>query len=65
VTDLSWKVAAIGDFNGDTRADLLWRYYGTGEFQGMNVIWYMNEAAIKTQETLTTVYDINWKIVNR
>ena len=28
-TDLNWKVAAIGDFNGDGRDDLIWRS-GTG-----------------------------------
>ena len=65
VTDLNWKVDGAGDFDADTKADLLWRYYGTDALQGWTVIWYMNDAAIKAQETLTTVQDINWRIVNR
>ena len=31
------------DFNGDGEEDILWRYQGTGIFQGMNCIWLMNQ----------------------
>ena len=31
------------DFNGDGQEDMLWRYQGTGLFQGMNCIWLMNQ----------------------
>jgi hypothetical protein len=65
VTDLNWRVDGTGDFDVDGKADLLWRYYGTGYYQGWNILWYMNDAVIKAQEQLTTVTDTNWRIVNR
>lgn len=35
VTNLSWKVAGLGDFNGDLKSDILWRNISSGA----NVIW--------------------------
>ena len=65
VTDLNWKVDGAGDFDGDGKSDLLWRYYGTDALQGWTVIWYMEGEGIKAQETLTMVQDTGWRIVNR
>jgi M6 family metalloprotease-like protein len=65
VTKLGWRVDGVGDFDGDGKADLLWRYYDSGYHQGLNVVWYMDGAAVKSQEYLTVVYDTNWRIVNR
>src|SRR5712692_7122437 len=31
VADQNWQVVGIGDFNGDGRADLLWRNSATGQ----------------------------------
>ena len=31
------------DFNGDGQEDILWRYQGSGDYQGLNVIWLMNQ----------------------
>jgi len=36
VMDLSWEIAGTGDFNGDGETDILWRYYGTSAYQGLN-----------------------------
>ena len=44
VTDTSWRIAGTGDFNSDGETDILWRYHGTGDYQGLNVIWFMNDA---------------------
>ncbi len=35
--------AARVDFNGDGQEDILWRYYGGGAYQGLNVVWFMNQ----------------------
>jgi hypothetical protein len=65
ITNLNWKVDGIGDYDGDGKGDILWRYYGSGYHQGLNVVWYMDGATIKSQENLTVVWDTNWRIVNR
>jgi hypothetical protein len=65
VTDTGWEIVGTGDFNGDQQTDILWRYYGTGPYQGLNVIWYMNGAGLLSEELINTVTNINWRIVNR
>jgi hypothetical protein len=65
VTDTNWEIAGTGDFNNDGQADILWRYYGPGAYQGLNVIWYMNGASFSGEEVFGAIPDTNWKIVNR
>lgn len=57
VTDTAWQVAAVGDFNGDVRADIVWRNPATGG----NTIWWGGNSA--TRQNLTAVTGANWKIV--
>jgi hypothetical protein len=47
------------DFNGDSRADLLWRHSSTGE----NYLYFMNGASIVSEGHVRTVQDANWRIV--
>jgi uncharacterized repeat protein (TIGR02543 family) len=42
-----WQVQAVGDYNGDGKADILWRYASTGNM----VIWFMNGAAVTADWT--------------
>ena len=58
-TDLNWQVAGVGDFNGDGRADILWRNSSTGE----NYIWLMN-GTTNTGGYLRTQADLNWQVQN-
>ena len=51
--------AKRGDFNGDGKADLLWRHAQSGEVQ----VWLMNGAAITASGSPFTVPDPDWKIV--
>ena len=65
IMDTAWQIGGTGDFNGDGQTDILWRYYGTGAYQGLNDIWYMNGTAFVSEEVFSLIPDINWRIVNR
>ena len=65
ITDTNWLIGGTGDFNGDGNMDILWRYYGTGAYQGLNDIWYMNGTAFVNEEVFGMIPDTNWRIVNR
>ncbi len=41
--DASWSVAGVGDFDGDSRSDILWR-----NSDGTLVTWFMNGANIQS-----------------
>ena len=44
--DPSWQVAQIGDFNGDGKADILWRNTVSGAMQD----WTMNGSTIASND---------------
>jgi len=58
VTNLDWTVAAVGDYNGDGEADIVWRNLDTGA----NVIWRSGNS--RTGQAMTTVTSTSWKIVD-
>jgi hypothetical protein len=61
VTDPTWKIGGVGDFNNDGKLDILWRYYGAG---GYNVVWYMNDSTKLGWEAVNPVTDPIWRIQN-
>ena len=65
ITDTAWEVGAVGDFDGDGDPDILWRYYGTGAYQGINDIWYMDGTTFLREEIFSIIPDTNWRIQNR
>jgi hypothetical protein len=46
--DASWSIAGIGDFDGDGKADLLWR-----NANGSLIEWTMNGSQITSSQTVT------------
>jgi hypothetical protein len=57
---MSWAVIGSGDFNGDGRADVLWRNSSSGQVY----IHFMNGPTILPESRFApTVSDLNWRIV--
>jgi hypothetical protein len=59
VTDPTWGVGGLGDFNGDGKVDILWRYNGPG---GYNMLWHMIGVTKVDYQVLDAVIDPTWKI---
>ena len=59
VENMNWEVGGTGDFNGDNKVDILWRYYGA---EGYNSVWYMDGWMYAGSACLAAVPDPNWRI---
>ena len=62
IPDTSWRIAGTGDFNGDGKTDILWRYHGAGAYQGMNVVWFMDGPAFQSESVFSIISDTAWEI---
>src|SRR5207245_10798602 len=58
VSDFNWQITQAADFNGDGKADLLWRHIVTGQVY----LWLMDGAAPLSFKPVATVADLNWQI---
>jgi hypothetical protein len=62
LVDLDWKIEGVGDFNGDGKPDILWRYYGASS-TGINMVWYMDGVTRSSGNLwLRRLADPDWKI---
>src|SRR5207249_2827271 len=57
VSDNNWTIRGVGDFDGDGRADILWRNTVSGE----NAIWFINGTTVASTALFQTV-DPTWLI---
>ena len=57
VADLSWGIAAVGDYDGDGSADVLWRNGSSGD----NYVFFMQGANVASEGYLRNVADQSWK----
>lgn len=60
VADRNYRVAAIGDFNGDGRSDIYWRSSASGECY----VWTMSGIAPSVVNLAHNEPDQNWQIAN-
>jgi len=59
LTDLAWHIRAVGDCNGDGRADLLWQ----NDTNGYLGVWFLNGVNVSGQSLLSTTRgDLNWRL---
>jgi glucose/arabinose dehydrogenase len=58
-TDLNWRLAGVGDFDGDGKPDIVWRNQSTGADE----IWLMNGLTQKAVVPIFPVPDPGWQIV--
>ncbi|OKH52129.1 hypothetical protein NIES2101_15960 [Calothrix sp. HK-06] len=64
--DLNWQVVSTADFNGDNKADILWRHVSTGE----TVVWQMDGAKVLSFNTTfrdtntRTIASNSWQVVS-
>jgi glucuronoarabinoxylan endo-1,4-beta-xylanase len=61
IHDDGWRIQRIGDFNGDRRSDILWRYLGAVN-HGQLAIWYSGQNANPPPAYPGIVPDDGWQI---
>ncbi len=54
-----WTIAGVGDFDGDGKADILWRNTASGD----NAIWLMDGIALASGAAINNVPGTDWAIV--
>jgi hypothetical protein len=60
LTDLKWKIVGTGDFDGDNKTDILWRYNGTG---GNSAVWLMDGTTKLSSAPIPAQSVLSWEIV--
>jgi hypothetical protein len=55
--DASWSFNGIGDFNGDSKSDLLWR-----KDSGEMVVWQMDGSTVVSSLNSTPADSSSWKV---
>ncbi|MCP5272153.1 MAG: FG-GAP repeat protein [Burkholderiaceae bacterium] len=58
-SDKNWRVAGTGDFDGDGRADILWRH----GLHGGNSVWFMDGLVRTSIGKPPTIADVQWEVV--
>jgi len=58
VSDLTWLIKGVGDFDGNGKADILWQNSTSGQLY----VWLMNGTTLVSSGSPATVSDTTWLI---
>ena len=58
VADLDWHLSGIGNFNFDSKIDIVWSHIGDGR----NCVWYMDGVTLTGYGALPEGSNLNWKL---
>ena len=56
--DRAWRLAAVADFNGDGRPDLLWQHASTGSVR----LWELDGAVVARSVVIGAEQDRDWQV---
>jgi FG-GAP repeat len=56
--DLNWQLVGVGDVNGDSKADLVWRHLSTGQV----AVWLLDGPTLAGAAVVGSAADLNWQL---
>ncbi len=62
LANIDWHIMGTGDFNGDGKTDILWRYTADDAGRGQNAVWFMDGITRTGVAALPRLTSPDWEI---